>query len=126
MEKQYLYILSNDKHPGLLKIGGTSKDPAVRADRLTHQTAAIGKFVVEWYMVVPDWRLAEKMAHFLLKNYHDYKEFHKLSSIDAVNQIQDKISSFFGSYKPYIFKSELFIQRERMIELEEDLKKLNF
>ncbi len=106
MAKQYLYVLSNPKHEGLLKIGGTDKHPTIRADQLSRQTAAIGSFQVVWYIVVPDWRIAEQMAFYLLKGYFEQKEYFKVDLVTVISIIQPKIAQFFDLNLPEIFEDK--------------------
>ena len=63
MEKQYIYILSNAQQPDVVKVGKTNIHPEIRAKDITKGAGVIGKWQVEWYIVVPDADIAEKMAH---------------------------------------------------------------
>lgn len=106
MEKQYLYILSNPRHEGLFKVGGTSKNPAIRADQLSRQTGVIGKFQVEWSIVVPDWVLAEKMAHYLLRSQAEEKEYFKLNLLQTTEILTEKLRQFFELSAVEVYASE--------------------
>jgi hypothetical protein len=54
MDKKYVYLFTNEKNPGLVKIGKTDSHPEVRAQQLTRQTGVIGKYEVYWFKEVPD------------------------------------------------------------------------
>ena len=47
----FIYIMSNPAHPGLLKIGQTSKDPLVRRKDLS-TTGVPEEFVIEYQALV--------------------------------------------------------------------------
>ena len=83
MEKQYIYIFSISDKPELIKVGRTNKHPEIRANELSRQTWAVGKFVVEWHLEVTDSEIAEKVAHFKLKEFHYAKEFFSINAYDA-------------------------------------------
>lgn len=72
---EYVYILSNSKYQGLLKIGRTKRHPEIRAKVLNGQTGAIGNFKVEWFKEVSDSIYVEKTLHYYFRNYHQEKEF---------------------------------------------------
>jgi T5orf172 domain len=103
MEKQYVYILSNSEFPDLIKVGETHGNPEMRAIQLTRQTGAIGTYSVEWAMQVPDSILAEKIAHFKLKEYyHSKRELFLIKPNDAYLILEKIFKSFFEIKKPVI------------------------
>ena len=93
--KQYLYILSNSERPELIKIGRTDKHPVLRAEQLSRQTGVLGQYVAEWYIEVPDSVIAEKLAHYQMKEYHYQKEFFKTSVSVAIEKIEATLLPFF-------------------------------
>jgi T5orf172 domain len=95
MEKQYIYIFSNSKNTDLVKVGYTTKHPTARAESLSKQTGAIGTFNVEWYLEVPDGRVAEVIAHYKLKRYHTEKEYFNIEPFIAVIKLEDLLIEFF-------------------------------
>lgn len=106
MEKQCLYILSNPRHDGLYKVGGTSKNPAIRANQLSRQTGVIGKFRVEWSIVVPDWVVTEKMARYLLREQAEEKEYFKLNLLQTTEILTAKLTQFFELGTVEVYGSE--------------------
>jgi T5orf172 domain len=102
MEKQYVYILSISDKPDLIKVGKTSKNPHIRANDLSKNTAATGKFSVEWFIEVPDAELAEKIAHFKLKEYHFNKEYFSVKPYDAHLILEKFLIPLFEIKKPVI------------------------
>ncbi len=128
MEKQYLYILSNPRYENLFKIGGTNKNPAIRADQLSRQTGTIGKFQVEWSIVVPDWRVAEQMAHYLLREQAEEKEYFKLDMLQSTEMLMAKLTQFFELTTTEIYASESLKKEVKIIDFkgkaQEILKKL--
>ena len=107
MEKQHIYIFSNSQHPEIVKVGKTTKHPEIRAKELSG-TGTVGKWQVEWYMVVPDAEIAEKTAHYLLKEFRGEpkKEFFKIKTLEASTIIEKKLVEFFEIQKPVIWQSE--------------------
>lgn len=106
MEKQYVYIFSISDKPDLIKVGKTSKNPHIRANDLSKNTAATGKFSVEWFMEVPDAELAESVAHFKLKKYHFNKEYFSLKSFRAQYILEKFLIPLFELEQPKIEYSE--------------------
>ena len=106
MEKQYIYIFSISDKPELIKVGRTNKHPEIRANELSRQTWAVGKFVVEWHLEVTDSEIAEKVAHFKLKEFHYAKEFFSINAYDAHLILEQFIIPLFEIEKPVIFYSE--------------------
>ena len=93
--KQYLYILRNSERPELIKIGRTDKHPVLRAEQLSRQTGVLGQYVAEWYIEVPDSVIAEKLAHYQMKEYHYQKEFFKTNISTAIEKIEATLLPFF-------------------------------
>ena len=115
MEKQYIYIFSNSQYPEIVKIGKTIIHPEVRAKQLSSQTGSVGKWQVEWYLVVTDSDIAEKMAHSLLKEFREdpKKEFFKRTVFEAARIIEKKLVEFFEIEKPEIWEGEKFKEEKQ-------------
>ena len=62
MTKGYVYILTNEAMPGLVKIGKTTRDPASRALEL-HQTGVPFPFTVALSVFAPDCHELERAVH---------------------------------------------------------------
>jgi hypothetical protein len=87
----FIYIMSNPAHPGLLKIGQTSKDPLVRRKELS-TTGVPEEFVIEYQALVSDYRRQEKYIHQKLSKvrHSDRKEFFSISVPEAINTIREQ------------------------------------
>ena len=86
--KQYIYIFTNPKYTGLVKIGKTKLHPEVRADKLSRETSGIGTFDVEWSQEVSNHSFYESIIHRYLRNYREEKEFFKLEINDAIRHVE--------------------------------------
>ena len=125
MEKQYIYIFTNPEKPELIKVGRTNKHPEIRANELSRQTAAIGKFIVEWHLEVSDSEIAEKVAHFKLKEFHHSKEYFSISAYDAHLILEQFIIPLFEIENPIIFYSQTLSRKNRLIKLSKALSLFN-
>lgn len=115
--KKYVYILSNSAHDGLLKIGKTDGSPHNRADQLSRQTGAIGHFVVEWSMEVPDNDVAEKILHYIFRDFHHSKEFFKVPLEQAIIDSTFELILFFNLYILKIFEEKIiYIKNKNIIK----------
>ena len=87
----FIYIMSNPAHPGLLKIGQTSKDPLVRRKELS-TTGVPEEFVIEYQALVSDYRRQEKYIHQKLSEvrHSDKKEFFSISVPEAIKVIREQ------------------------------------
>ena len=106
MEKQYIYILTNSEKHELIKVGRTNKHPEIRANELSRQTGTIGKLEVEWHLEVTDSEIAEKVAHFKLREFHHSKEYFSISAFKARGILEKALIHLFELENPVIFNSE--------------------
>ena len=125
MEKQYIYIFTNPEKPELIKVGRTNKHPEIRANELSRQTAAIGKFVVEWHLEVSDSEIAEKVAHFKLKEFHHSKEYFSISAYDAHLVLEQFIIPLFEIESPIIFYSQTLSRKNKITKATKSLSLYN-
>ena len=90
-DRGYVYILTNDAMPGLIKIGSTRRNPAKRAETLSEHTGVPLSFTVSYSTVVGNCRLVEKMTHERLDGYRvsSAREFFRISVEDAARVIED-------------------------------------
>lgn len=124
MNKEYVYIFSNTERQDLLKIGKTTHNPRVRAEKLSRETGAIGKFIVEWFMEVPNCELAEKIIHFRLQEFHYEKEFYKTDIDNAVITSCIELSKFFEITKPIFYVKNLEIIEKELERLKKTINSL--
>ena len=122
MQKQYVYILSNTERSDLVKIGETTKSPRVRAEALSRQTGVIGKWIVEWYMVVPNCKFGETILKNLFEGEHFEKETFKIQLKVAIKQSILELIRVLKVDKP-----EIFIRDKSLIEksIQEVTKTIN-
>jgi hypothetical protein len=98
---QYVYILSlnNKKLKNILKIGETNKrHPEARAYELSKETSALGEYIVEWYMEVPNSKLGESLLHDSFTIDRFAKEHFQLDLDEAIKKSEDILNNYF---KPF-------------------------
>ena len=82
----WVYCLSNQSMPGLVKVGQTGGDPRDRAASL-YTTGVPSEFNVEFAKKVPNYIKKEKMLHILLSKHFERpngsREFFRCSSSDV-------------------------------------------
>jgi hypothetical protein len=85
----YLYVLTNEALPGLVKIGYSTKDPSLRRGELSN-TSIPQNFVLYYEVLIDNPFDAEQAIHRQLKaiNAHSGKEFFKITADAAVNCIR--------------------------------------
>jgi len=84
MNQGFVYILTNEAMPGLVKIGRTSRDVDLRASELW-KTGVPSKFEVFWSCKTPDCLQLENYAHAALRDYrvNMAREFFKIDVFKA-------------------------------------------
>ena len=84
----YIYVLSNESMPGLLKIGKTERDPEERAKEITASTGVPSPFKVSHYVYVDDHHSVEALIHNKLeqegKRHSKAREFFSISLDEAI------------------------------------------
>jgi hypothetical protein len=90
MDEGWIYCMSNECMPGLVKVGQTANDPAERAAQL-YTTGVPCEFRVEFAKRVKNYIAREKLLHSLLEKHfgrpNSSREFFKCNS--------DEVYSFF-------------------------------
>jgi hypothetical protein len=88
----YVYVLTNEGLPGLVKVGFSLKDPAVRATELS-TTGVPHPYVVEYDVLVLNPIDIEQAVHhaFRKEGRHEAKEFFRVSVSDAITKINQMI-----------------------------------
>jgi hypothetical protein len=105
----FIYIQSNDKISGLVKIGITYQNPLKRVVALSRATGVPGKYQLEWYQDVPDAPLAERLIQYKLQAFHSSKEFYEIPVEKAERIVTDLISKLFhasSNEEKYLAKIE--------------------
>lgn len=91
MQEGYLYVLSNEAMPGLVKIGRTERQPETRAREL-RTTGVPHSFKLEFSIRVSDSAVAEEQVHRLLSERgartSGDREFFYLSIAEAIDAVR--------------------------------------
>lgn len=87
-----MYVLSNKGIQDLVKIGFSTKDPAMRAIEL-EGTGLPYEYIVEYDVLVDDPRAVEQATHRRLRDVHANKEFFKIDIENAARTIREVIAS---------------------------------
>ena len=87
----WVYILTNEAMPGLVKIGYTMNDPTIRAEELSSDTGVPLPFVVAYKALVVNPKQIELKVHANLdsKRLNDKREFFKCEPFEAIRSIRD-------------------------------------
>lgn len=87
--EHFVYVLSNQYMPGLVKIGFTALNPYDRAMYISKSTGVPDNFEVDFAFRCIDGRKLEKMVHIHLNEFRVKKqrEFFKMEIQDAIETI---------------------------------------
>lgn len=83
MKYGYVYILTNENIPNLVKIGYTDRTPLERANELSRHTGVPGNWEVYQFWKLPDARIWESRIFEEFKEYRETGEFFKLKPTKA-------------------------------------------
>jgi len=86
--KGFVYIMTNDSMPGLVKVGMSKKVPTERAKEL-EDTGVPKPYEVQYYAFFDNMHLAEKEAHKALTKYHYNKEFFEVDVGTAIYHVEN-------------------------------------
>jgi hypothetical protein len=84
----WIYVLINPALEGLVKIGFSTKDPALRVRELS-TTGVPRSYELAFDALVDNPREVEQRAHSRLKNVHDNKEFFRTTPSVAIQTIRE-------------------------------------
>ena len=84
----WVYVMTNQAMPGLVKVGFTLKDPALRAAELTH-TNNPHSFLVAYEALVQEPEPIERKVHAKLQQYREGREWFKCTVEVAVVAIKE-------------------------------------
>lgn len=117
----WVYVLTNEAMPGLVKVGQTYKTPEIRAQELSSETGVAAQYVVVYKAFVPNYEQVEKIVHNKLKSAgkHYNKEFFKCETFEAIRHIRDSTTIKFEESKEDVDR-----QIRQQKELEEKQKAL--
>ena len=87
----WVYVLTNEAMPGLVKIGFSLKDPTLRAEDLSKETGIPMPFVVAYKALVVSPREVEHLVHLDLKRdrVNNQREFFRCRPFDAIECIRE-------------------------------------
>ena len=88
----WIYIITNKSMRGLVKIGYSTKDPALRSKELDN-TGVPHKYSIVYDILVNEPRDYEKKIHSFLHDKHEGKEWFKCSEIEAIKAIRKIVGS---------------------------------
>lgn len=83
----WVYVMTNQGMPGLVKVGYTDRDPKLRAKELSHTGVAFD-FKVDYEALVNNASQVERDAHRQLSAYHANKEFFSCDVNTAVAAVR--------------------------------------
>jgi hypothetical protein len=90
--KGWVYVISNQAMPGVVKVGYSTKDPELRASELNN-TGAPHPYVVEYEALVEEPRDIEQRVHRNLSGHREGREWFRCSPEFAVSVIQAMLVS---------------------------------
>ena len=95
--RYWIYVLSNESIPDLIKIGYTSTPPEERAKEISRATGVALPYKVEFVFKCHEGMVLEKEIHSYLDEYrvNDRREFFKIS----INEAKDIITKIGEKYK---------------------------
>lgn len=86
--KGYIYLVSNDTIPGLLKIGYSERPVEQRVKELSSHTSVAKPFFIEAYYESYDPNDEEKFVHEALSEYRlEGREFFRIDTVNALDTI---------------------------------------
>lgn len=85
--KGWVYIISNQAMPDLIKIGFSTKDPALLASELNH-TGSPHPYVVDYEVLIDHPRDIERKVHRKLSGYREGREWLRCAPEFAISAIQ--------------------------------------
>lgn len=83
----WVYVISNAAMPGILKIGFSLKDPALRASDLAN-TGSPYPYIVEYEALVENPKEVEQRAHLGLAAQREGKEWFRCTLTQAISSIK--------------------------------------
>jgi len=90
----YIYIMTNEHMPGLVKLGYTDRSPSERATELSNFTGVPGKWVVFHKWLLDDAYANEQRLFSALRLYKIQGEFLQLSPREAVERVSGLLAGW--------------------------------
>lgn len=119
--KGWVYVISNQAMPGVVKVGYSTKDPELRASELNN-TGAPHPYVVEYEALVEEPRDIEQRVHRRLSDHREGREWFRCSPEFAVSVIQTVIAggTITESFKRADRARAEALRRERQERIQEE------
>ena len=124
-KKGWVYVLTNEFMPGLLKIGFSRRDPKIRAEELYKKMRMPGEFNVRYKALVKNPKEIENLVHKKLnsKRVNSRREFFKCKIIESIQtithlgnplheEIFEKEDTILNGYQVFRTRKENFIEGE--------------
>lgn len=127
LEVGYVYVMTNEHIPNLIKIGMTTRTPDERSSELS-STGVPGRWSVEYSIFVPNCEKIEKKVHKALKEFRlsEDREFFKVEICSAIEVIESHSKSMTEHFPgwPNLEVVNEFIEGELARIRDEEAKKL--
>ena len=108
----WIYIITNEAMPGLIKIGFSTKDPVLRASELDN-TGIPYPYIVVYDALVMDPRTTEQNIHRLFQDRLEEKEWFRCSIESAISEIKSHLSEKIILEKFHVSMGEISAGRFR-------------
>lgn len=107
-KKGYIYILVNPAFPRYVKIGKTTKNPEVRAKKISSGTGMPAQYEVAWDVFVKDCDQVERIVHKKLDDIRVKKdrEFFAIQLKDAISLLSEIVAPFTCKEEPEVSEYE--------------------
>lgn len=115
--KGWVYVISNQAMPGLVKIGYSTKDPKLRAEELNH-TGSPHPYLVDYEVLIDEPFSLEQQVHNVLGAVREGKEWFRCSAEEAAAAIQHEAGgrAIHESYKRAERQKTEQIRRQQEVE----------
>jgi len=127
LEVGYVYVMTNEHIPDLLKIGMTTRTPEERSAELS-STGVPGRWNVQYSIFVPNCEKIEKKVHKTLNEYRlsEDREFFKIEISLAIQAIESHAQTLISCFPgwPNIENVTLFIENELARIKDENAKRV--
>ena len=117
----WVYVLTNEAMPGLVKTGYTMNDPAIRAEELSGSSVPL-PFVVAYKALVVGPKQIEQEVHGKLdsKRLNDKREFFKCEPFEAIRYIRDTTTVKYEESKEDVDRR---IQQQKELEEQDRIRR---
>lgn len=113
MSRGYVYVLSNESMPGVVKIGRTKRAVSSRANEL-YQTGVPTPFCVVGAVETPNCAELERMAHDSLQSYRvsSSREFFRIGADRAICMLKHLLTVQLSKFVAEFTDTHVLVERE--------------